>query len=383
MFQNLLFGLPPGVTAAIETYVNTVSWGNPILAVPFPVLISGAARDSGASPTTRLRTGLVMGQIAASGKWAQYSATATDGTQVAKGVLLFDLTMVDIAATNQDRQGVVMVAGPVIANNLIGLDALARAQLKQQGILFDDAIMGSGLYRWGDGTLREVAKTTSYTVVASDAGTLFTNTGASGAVTFTLPAIAAGLGPFEFLTVADQNVTVASAEGSNMVVLNNASASSVAFTTSSQKIGSHVRIFANAAGTKWLVSYLTPAASTSWTGSPFVTESAKTTNYTVLATDVCTLFTTTGASGAVTFTLPTIAANLGPFGFLNTVDQNMAVASAEGDNIVYLNDASADSLTFSTSSQKIGGYVVLNANAAGTKWYAECRSPSNTVTVAT
>lgn len=110
-------------------------------------------------------------------------------------------------------------------------------------------------------------------------------------------------------------------------------------------------------------------------------EVAKTASYTVLAKDNGTLFTTTGASGTVTFTLPAIAPGLA-FGFLNVVDQTMGVASAEGDNIVAINDASADSLTFSTSSQKIGAYLKVFSNSAGTKWHYEAYT-SATITVAT
>lgn len=118
------------------------------------------------------------------------------------------------------------------------------------------------------------------------------------------------------------------------------------------------------------------SAPATWT-----TEIAKTANYTILPSDNGTLFTTTGASGAVTFTLPAIKSGY-VFGFLNVVDQNMAIASAAGDDIVTLNDASADSLTFSTSNEKIGAFVRIYSNHGGTKWLVE-KLCSNTITVAT
>ncbi|MGE3410133.1 MAG: hypothetical protein AB7I37_25340, partial [Pirellulales bacterium] len=97
-----------------------------------------------------------------------------------------------------------------------------------------------------------------------------------------------------------------------------------------------------------------------------------------------TLFTTTGASGAVTFTLPALAAGLGPFEFLNTVNQDMIIASAAGDDIVTDGDAAADSIAFSTASHKIGGRARFRANAAGTAWHVEILSPpACVVTVAT
>lgn len=108
-------------------------------------------------------------------------------------------------------------------------------------------------------------------------------------------------------------------------------------------------------------------------------EVAKTANYTVLGSDNGKLFTTTGAGAAVTFTLPAVKSGY-CYGFLNAADQNMTVASAEGDNIVTVNDLSADSVAFSTSSEKIGAFVKLYTNSAGTKWLVE-KMCSNAMTI--
>jgi hypothetical protein len=96
------------------------------------------------------------------------------------------------------------------------------------------------------------AKTANYTVgtVATDTfGTVFTNEGASGAVTFTLPAPTSGAYYF-FAGVADQNITI-TAGSAIAVTVNNAAATSIAFSTTSQKIGSFA--VAIAVGTKWLL----------------------------------------------------------------------------------------------------------------------------------
>ena len=106
-----------------------------------------------------------------------------------------------------------------------------------------------------DSPLAEVPKTASYTVLPSDNGTRFTNTGASGAVTFTLPKLAPGY-VFEFLVAANQNVTITSNEGSNIMTSNNASASSLAFSSAGDLIGGFVRLETNIAGTKWYVKVL-------------------------------------------------------------------------------------------------------------------------------
>lgn len=108
----------------------------------------------------------------------------------------------------------------------------------------------------------------------------------------------------------------------------------------------------------------------------------KAANYTVLAADNGTLFTT--KTGAVVFTLPTIAAGLSFF-FLNSVDADMTISSAEGNNIIGLHNLTADGIAFSTSSKKIGGMVRITAIYVDTtiKWIVSAMSAGddNTVTV--
>lgn len=99
---------------------------------------------------------------------------------------------------------------------------------------------------------QQITKTAAYTILPSDNGALFDNSGATAAVTFTLPAIKRGY-CFGFVVYADQSVTVASAAGDDMVVPNDASADSVAFSTAGDKIGGYVMVFADASGSKWIV----------------------------------------------------------------------------------------------------------------------------------
>ena len=118
----------------------------------------------------------------------------------------------------------------------------------------------------------------------------------------------------------------------------------------------------------------------SYVANPAMLETNKTAAYTVTAAENGTLFTT--GTGAVTFTLPTIAAGL-CYEFLNLVDADMAIASAGSlDNIILFNDASADSATFGTSAKKIGAYCRVRSNSAGDKWYFENLNQGCTVTVA-
>lgn len=109
---------------------------------------------------------------------------------------------------------------------------------------------------------------------------------------------------------------------------------------------------------------------------------AKTADYTVLATESGTVFTTSGASGAVVFTLPTAAAGL-CYWFFNGADQNMTVTSSPADKFMLFNDIAADSIAFSTVSEKVGGGVMCVSD--GTNWFGfvALGSETQTPTIAT
>ena len=103
---------------------------------------------------------------------------------------------------------------------------------------------------------------------------------------------------------------------------------------------------------------------------------------TVVASDSGVIFIANGTAN-LTFTLPAIAAGKGKmFIFVNRVDYNMTIASAGSlDNIVAMHDAAADSVAFSTTSEKIGGAMMIVGD--GTYWYAfNLSAGANTVTVA-
>lgn len=94
-----------------------------------------------------------------------------------------------------------------------------------------------------------------------------------------------------------------------------------------------------------------------------------------------TVFTTRGAGGAVTFTLPTLnAAKAGVFfDFHNIADQTMTVAAAAG-KAVCVNNAAATSLAASTGGQKIGARI--RAEWDGTSWLLAGQNVGITYTVA-
>ena len=98
-----------------------------------------------------------------------------------------------------------------------------------------------------------VAKAASYTVTAAESGTLFTNRGATVAITFTLPAVTdlpIGVN-YTFYGVSATGFTVASNGSSdNITGVNDVSLDSLTATTTSLIIGASIRVIWD--GTRWL-----------------------------------------------------------------------------------------------------------------------------------
>lgn len=247
MLLTDIYANTPGLTTSRESYENEFRWGQHALGVFANGLISGAARDSGNTDNTAiLRAGLLLGQVFSTGKYTNYSPTATDGSEVASAVLLETLRVTDFNNANVDKLYAVLVGGPVKAAKLLNLDLQARACMEK--FIFDDssgfgAIPGNHWFPWK----KFRTKTADYTVVASDNFTLFDNTGAGGTIVLTLPAIANGY-CFGFRAAAAQVIRATSAEGSNLIgsTLTQTSASVTA-------IGGVFVVYSNAAGTKWIV----------------------------------------------------------------------------------------------------------------------------------
>lgn len=252
----------PSPQAARETAENNFLWGRPGQArMSYGVIVGGAARDTGntgtGGATTILRAGLAMGVKTSDSKYYQYDHTATDGTQYLAGYLAFPMKMIDGDGTSVDRTGAVIIGGQVKSGNVYqgvnlnsyGITNGLRAASAARFIFDDDLTNARRQHPWR----QEVAKATAYTVLAADCGVLFDNTGASASVTFTLPALSTSYGLwYGFLVVADFNLVVASAEGTNIIAQGNVSASSVTFGTAGQKIGGILKFYANPGATKWI-----------------------------------------------------------------------------------------------------------------------------------
>jgi hypothetical protein len=101
---------------------------------------------------------------------------------------------------------------------------------------------------------RAVAKTASYTLTFpfDKSGTGFTNRGAGGSVTFTLPKPGPGVHGrwYEFRVHADQTLIVAANTNGDICTTGNASANNVSFAIANKKIGRGIMAFCD--GTQWL-----------------------------------------------------------------------------------------------------------------------------------
>ena len=247
----------PGSGAAVTTNEREILWGGASkdLSIWKGAKISGTTRDLGNTPTTVLRPGLVMGVLTSSSEYEDFDGDAVDGTQNVAGVLGNEMRATDFDAVNTDRVFRILVRGLVKASKLLiegsAFDGhlheyLARRQMVAVGFVFDDDPFG-----YKAGTPRDIYKSASYVVVGDDNGATFVT---DATATFTLPTIAPGL-EFTFQQISDNNLVAASAEGDNMVLIDDASADSVTFITANQKIGAKVKIrSAYVNGTlKWLV----------------------------------------------------------------------------------------------------------------------------------
>ena len=89
--------------------------------VEVPVVI-----ESGAGSLVR---GTVLGRVTASGKYKAYNASATDGTEVPRGILAQD-----VDASSADVNASMYVHGEFNEDELTGLDDAGKLKLMEFGI---------------------------------------------------------------------------------------------------------------------------------------------------------------------------------------------------------------------------------------------------------
>jgi hypothetical protein len=189
---------------------------------------------------------------------------------------------------------------------------------------------------------RVVAKTAAYTLnFPFDAsGTIFTNRGAGGSVTFTLPSPNRGVMGrwYEFRQHADQTLIVAGATAGDLATTGNAAANNVSFPVGSAKVGRGLMAVCD--GTQWLCYPI-------GTGSGF----------SVNGTEVVATF----ASG-VALTAPVIAGGTSTAQeVVTTIAGDGAITIATG--IVVLTKGSAAAITLAASTA-VGTRITIVAGSA-------------------
>ena len=102
--------------------------------------------------------------------------------------------------------------------------------------------------------MQVIAKASTATLTAAESGSVITTEGAGGAVVLTTPAVAAGL-HYWIINAEDQDLTITAGGADTMVTFNDVTADSVAYATSSEKVGGGAFIVSD--GTKWMVFLMT------------------------------------------------------------------------------------------------------------------------------
>lgn len=253
--------LTPGERTPLESVENEFTQGRWENRDVIGGLIDSATTDSGNTGyTSILRAGVILGMVTATKKFRVYDPTATNGCEEPIGILRRSIQM------NTNNTAVDRFAGDIITGGLVDPNFLIRSaststgivgdtyeyhlrkQLRALGFKFMDSL-GETVYGQ---RRRAVAKTADYTVTAADRNTLFTNSGAAGAVVFTLPATAALGLEYWFYVETDQTVTVTAGTADTMIVHNDIAADSISFQTSSEKVGGALHVRGN--GSKWVVT---------------------------------------------------------------------------------------------------------------------------------
>ena len=88
--------------------------------------VKGFSRDEAVIASGKLDSGTVLGQITASGEWVQLDPSASDGSQTAKGILMFRAD----ASTEKKRRTITSRLTIVRDNCLIWPESITPAKKK-------------------------------------------------------------------------------------------------------------------------------------------------------------------------------------------------------------------------------------------------------------
>lgn len=123
---NEVFAGMPGILDAVETPEMEVFWGREEVNRTFviPAVIAAVTVDAGASPTSVLRPGLLMGYVPAGAdpsaeQWTHWDDAETNGSEVLRGVLLYAANMSERGVAVQRYFGWIAIGGQLKSRKLL------------------------------------------------------------------------------------------------------------------------------------------------------------------------------------------------------------------------------------------------------------------------
>jgi hypothetical protein len=208
--------------------------------------IKSTSTDSGNTPTTTLRAGLVMAKKDSDSMAYPYVGSANDGTQKVVGILEKHLSMLDRDGTAEDKFTRALVAG-ILKNataDLVGSDKHVLAVLARIGFTF------AGTEPHGSQFLlhpkARYFKAADYTLVDADHGCMFVAT--TGAVNFTLPTLATVGKGYEVLLYNGVDASMVITAAANTIISGDAGgavSTSITFSTANAKMGGAALMYAD------------------------------------------------------------------------------------------------------------------------------------------
>ncbi len=257
-------GNAPGITVAVESEEAQIYWAgrraNPQLSEQ-QITLDDENTDSGNTPTSTIRGGMLLAQETASGNHYIWDPDANDGRQYFTGVLeKHQDLLVDNTKTNRFMLQIdhaLFKAGELIQDGGTkgAISLQARASLHRMGSELDTRGPDGaafGLHMMG----QEFISATTKTLDAADNGKHFIQ---SVAGNYTLPAnTEANVGFCCMITqISDNNLVITSASSANDIIAKNkADSDSVTFSLATELIGTTVMvklIHVAASTRKWLV----------------------------------------------------------------------------------------------------------------------------------
>lgn len=215
--------------------------------------IKSTVTDTGnTNNTTTLRGGFLLGIKDSDGMAYAYDVDANDGTQVPVGVLEKHMSMLDRDGTVEDKFKAILLGGLLSnpSSDLVGFDKVAAAALLRRGFNF------MGVDPHGSAFLihpkRRDFKAADYTVLDADHGKQLI---ATAACNFTLPSLATVGAGFEVWLFMAANANMIVTGAADTIVYDdttNGKATTLTWSTASQKMGASVLMrsdYDGAAGT--------------------------------------------------------------------------------------------------------------------------------------